>query len=69
MISDLLSTLETENDHLEEIATKVEEYINSQEAGWDGVEEEQKSFAEKFLEEAAQTLDDQARIQEIKESI
>lgn len=69
MVSDLLNTLETENDRLEEIATKIGQYIDSQEAGWESVEEEQKSYSDKYLEDMAQTLDDEARIQELKESI
>lgn len=69
MITDLLEALETENNQLQIIAAKIEEYINNQENGWEDVEVEQKSFAEKFLEDAAQHLDDQAMIQELKDSI
>lgn len=69
MVADLLSALETENNQLQIIATEIEKYVNNQEKGWEDVEVEQKSFAEKFLEDAAQHLDDQARIHELKESL
>ena len=69
MIGDLLVALETENDQLDMMASKIEEYITEQESGWTDVQEKQKNYAEKFLEDAAQNLDDQARIQELKESI
>ncbi len=69
MIADLLEVLETESSQLQIVASKIQDYINSQENGWEDIEVEQKSFAEKFLEDAAQHLDDQARIHELKESL
>lgn len=69
MVTDLLEALETENSQLQMVASKIQEHITSQENGWEDVEVEQKSFAEKFLEDAAQHLDDQASIYELKESL
>ena len=65
----LLSALEEENDQIEGAVNAIEKYVTDQESRWSNVEEDQKSTAEKFLEDAAQTLDDQARIQELKETI
>ena len=69
LVLELLDALETENDQLDLVVSKIDEFIDGQEAGWQDVENEQKNFAEKFLEEATQTLDDQARIKELKEAI
>ena len=69
LVLELLDALETENDQLDLVVSKIDEFIDGQEAGWQDVEDEQKNFAEKFLEEATQTLDDQARIKELKEAI
>ena len=65
----LISALEEENDQIESAVTAIEKFITNQESHWSDVEEDQRSMAEKFLEDAAQTLDDQARIQELKETI
>ena len=69
LVLELLDALETENDQLDLVVSKIDEFIDGQEAGWQDVENEQKNFAEKFLEDASQTLDDQARIKELKEAI
>lgn len=69
MVLDLLDALETGNDQLEALTAKVEAYIDAQDIGWQEVEKEQGSYAEKFLEGMAQTLDDEARIQELKDSL
>ena len=69
LTSKLLETLETENEQLEKVALGIEKYLADQDSNWQDTEEKQKNFAEKFLEDAAQALDDQAQIQELKESI
>lgn len=65
----LIDALETENDQLLKIASDIETYLRDQEAGWEAVEEDQKNFINEFADKMAQALDDQARIQELKESI
>src|SRR3989344_2677615 len=65
LVLELLDALETENDQLDLVVSKIDEFIDGQEAGWQDVENEQKNFAEKFLEDDSQTLDDQARIKEL----
>lgn len=69
MVSALLEALEEENDQLESIAAKIDKYLTNQEAGWSDIEEEQRKLAEKWSDDMAQNLDDQAKIQELKESI
>ena len=69
LVFELIDAFQAESDQLEIVAAKVTDFINAREEGWYDVENDQRSFAQKFLESAAQGLDDQARIQELKESI
>ena len=69
MIMNLLEALESEGDQLKTVSAKVEEFIENQAAGWDEIEKEQQDFADKFIGDATQHLDDQTRIQELKDSI
>lgn len=68
MVFKLLDALELENDQVEQIAADIEAYLLDQEAGWQEVEEDQQKFADKYIEDMAQKLDEEARILELKES-
>ncbi len=65
----LMDALENENDQIEKLARNIESFINEQESGWEGVEKEQQKFVDEFTEKMAQALDDQAKIEELKESL
>jgi len=69
MVSRLLEVLEEENDQLEAMAAKIDKYLTDQEAGWTDIEEEQRKLAEKLTDDMAGSLEDSAKLQELKESI
>ncbi|GEM_PF-6272021 len=68
-IAKLIRALEAENDQIDKIAADMEAYIAAEETGWEQVEKEQKNFVDQFTEKMAQALDNQAQIEELKESL
>lgn len=65
----LVETLETENDQLEKVASDIDAYLTEQSAGWAEVENQQKNFVDDFVDKMSQALEDQAQVQELKESL
>ena len=69
LIFELLDALETEDEQLEKIAGDISTYVKNQEEGWTEVEDSQQNIADQYLEDMANKLDEEARIEELRESI
>ncbi len=68
-IAKLIRALEAENDQIDKIAADMEAYLAAEETGGEQIEKEQKNFVDQFTEKMAQALDNQAQIEELKESL
>ena len=68
-IAKLIRALEAENDQIDKIAADMEAYLAAEETGGEQIEKEEKNFVAQFTEKMAQALDNQAQIEELKESL
>lgn len=69
LIFDLLDALEKEKIELERIALEVKLYLEQQDSDWLKLEEKQQEVADELIDKELQKLEDETKLEQVRESI